>query len=49
LTASLPSENHAAEASLLDNGGFTLVQERPVSPAATGVDGFYAAVLVRNA
>ena len=45
----LPSENHAAIASLLDNGGFTLVQERPVSPAATGVDGFYAAVLLRNA
>ena len=45
----LPSENHAAVASLLEMGGFTLVQERPVSPAATGVDGFYAAALVKDA
>ena len=45
----LPSENRAAIASLLDKGGFTLVHERAISPAATGVDGFYAAVLVKNA
>jgi 16S rRNA (cytosine967-C5)-methyltransferase len=45
----LPSENRAALASLLDNGGFTLVEECPVSPAATGFDGFYAAALVKTA
>ena len=44
----LPSENRAAIDSLLDMGGFTLLQERPVSPANTGVDGFYAAVLVKK-
>ena len=44
----LPSENRAAVNSLLESGGFTLVQERPVSPAATGVDGFYAAILVNE-
>ena len=45
----LPSENHAAVASLLDQGGFALVEERPISPAAMGYDGFYAAVLVKDA
>ncbi len=45
----LPSENRAAVDSLLESGGFTLVEERPVSPAATGFDGFYAAVLVKGA
>ena len=44
----LPSENRAAVDSLLVTGGFTLVEERPVSPAATGFDGFYAAVLVKD-
>lgn len=44
----LPSENRAAVASLLENGGFTLVEERTVSPAATGVDGFYAATLRKH-
>jgi len=44
----LPSENHAAVASLVERGGFTLLEERTVSPAATGVDGFYAAVLVKQ-
>ena len=44
----LPSENRAAIDSLLEQGGFTLIQERPVSPAATGVDGFYAAILVKD-
>jgi len=45
----LPSENHAAVASLLERGGFTLVEERPISPAAMGYDGFYAAVLAKDA
>ncbi|MCX6866121.1 MAG: RNA methyltransferase [Verrucomicrobia bacterium] len=44
----LPSENRAAIASLLEKGGFTLVEERAVSPAATGVDGFYAATLRKH-
>lgn len=45
----LPSENRAAVDSLLERGGFTLVEECPVSPAATGFDGFYAAALVKDA
>ena len=45
----LPSENRAAIDSLLDAGGFTLVEECPVSPAATGFDGFYAAALLKRA
>ncbi len=45
----LPSENRAALASLLESGGFTLVEELPLSPAATGFDGFYAAALVKDA
>jgi 16S rRNA (cytosine967-C5)-methyltransferase len=44
----LPSENRAAIDSLLDLGGFTLLEERPVSPATTGFDGFYAAALVKE-
>ncbi|MEN9975744.1 MAG: hypothetical protein RLZZ282_1750 [Verrucomicrobiota bacterium] len=44
----LPSENRAAIDSLLERGGFTLVEECPVSPAATGYDGFYAAALVKD-
>jgi 16S rRNA (cytosine967-C5)-methyltransferase len=44
----LPSENRGAVDSLLENGGFTLVSERPVSPAETGFDGFYAAVLIKE-
>ncbi len=44
----LPSENRAAVDSLLERGGFTLLEEHPVSPAATGFDGFYAAVLVKG-
>ncbi len=44
----LPSENRATVDSLLVTGGFTLLDERPVSPAATGFDGFYAAVLVKS-
>jgi 16S rRNA (cytosine967-C5)-methyltransferase len=45
----LPSENRAAVDSLIDAGGFALIEEQPVSPAATGFDGFYAAALVKNA
>ncbi len=44
----LPSENRGAVDSLLDRGGFKLLEERPVSPAASGFDGFYAAALVRE-
>jgi 16S rRNA (cytosine967-C5)-methyltransferase len=44
----LPSENRAAIDSLLETGNFTLSAERPVSPAATGFDGFYAASLVKH-
>lgn len=45
----LPSENRAAVDSLIAKGGFTLIEERPVSPAATGFDGFYAAALIKDA
>jgi len=44
----LPSENRAAIDSFLETGNFTLTAERPVSPAATGFDGFYAASLVKH-
>jgi 16S rRNA (cytosine967-C5)-methyltransferase len=44
----LPSENRSAIDHLLAQGNFTLLEERPVSPAATGYDGFYAAALVKN-
>lgn len=44
----LPSENRAAVDHLLAQGGFTLIEERPVSPAATGYDGFYAAALLKD-
>ena len=43
----LPSENRAAVDGLLEMGGFTLLDELPLSPAATGFDGFYAAALVK--
>jgi 16S rRNA (cytosine967-C5)-methyltransferase len=43
----LPSENRAQVERLLDSGGFTLLEELPISPAATGYDGFYAAALVK--
>ncbi|MEI6603665.1 MAG: class I SAM-dependent methyltransferase [Verrucomicrobiota bacterium] len=43
----LPSENRAAVDGLLEMGGFTLLDECPMSPAATGFDGFYAAALVK--
>lgn len=41
----LPSENRAAVDSLIASGRFTLKSEHPISPALTGFDGFYAAVL----
>ena len=44
----LPSENRAAVDYLLAKGGFTLLEEHCVSPAATGYDGFYAAALVKE-
>lgn len=42
----LPSENRAAVDALLAGGRFELLEEKPVSPAATGFDGFYAAALI---
>jgi 16S rRNA (cytosine967-C5)-methyltransferase len=45
----LPSENRGAVDSLLEEGGYELIGEHPVSPALTGFDGFYAAVLVKGA
>jgi len=44
----LPSENRRQVDRLLEKGGFTLLEEMPVSPAATGFDGFYAAALVKE-
>jgi len=45
----LPSENRSAIDSLLEKGEFTLITEQPLSPAASGYDGFYMAALVKNA
>lgn len=46
----LPSENRVAvDHFLAGNANFTLLEERPISPAATGFDGFYAAVLEKRA
>jgi 16S rRNA (cytosine967-C5)-methyltransferase len=44
----LPSENRAAIQPLLDSGNWELADEAPVSPAATGFDGFYAAAITRK-
>lgn len=41
----LPSENVEPVRALLESGKFRLVSHHPVSPAATGFDGFHAAVL----
>ncbi|HBM86874.1 MAG TPA: RNA methyltransferase [Opitutae bacterium] len=41
----LPAENRANVERLLSQGGFELIQESTISPAATGYDGFYAAAL----
>jgi 16S rRNA (cytosine967-C5)-methyltransferase len=43
----LPSENRGIVESLLEKGGYRLLREITVSPAATGFDGFYAASLER--
>ena len=43
----LPSENRAAVDRLVAGGGFELLEERIVSPAASGFDGFYAAALLK--
>lgn len=45
----LPSENAGAVRKRIDEGGFTLVDEKVISPAGLGFDGFYAAVLVKDA
>ena len=44
----LPSENRAAAEMLLATDEFTLVSEHPVSPAATGFDGFHAVVMEKS-
>lgn len=44
----LPSENRAAIEALIEEGNFKLIEERTVSPAATGFDGFYAAALIKE-
>ena len=44
----LPAENRANVDRLLGQGGFKLLQERQVSPAQTGYDGFYAAALQKT-
>ncbi|MEO0018624.1 MAG: hypothetical protein RLZZ522_1907 [Verrucomicrobiota bacterium] len=44
----LPSENRAAVDHLVAKGGFKLLEELPVSPAARGFDGFYMAALEKR-
>lgn len=44
----LPSENRGQVDKLLAGGGFELVEDRVISPAKDGFDGFYAAVLVKK-
>jgi 16S rRNA (cytosine967-C5)-methyltransferase len=44
----LPSENRRSIDPLLDTGHFQLLSEHQISPAETGFDGFYAAVLLKN-
>jgi 16S rRNA (cytosine967-C5)-methyltransferase len=41
----LPSENRQQVQVLLDGGGFELLEEKSISPARTGWDGFYAALV----
>jgi 16S rRNA (cytosine967-C5)-methyltransferase len=45
----LPSENRRALERLIASGKFSLEKECPVSPAASGYDGFYAAALTKHA
>jgi 16S rRNA (cytosine967-C5)-methyltransferase len=44
----LPSENRAAVDALLAGGGYELIEERIISPARDGFDGFYAAALTKR-
>jgi 16S rRNA (cytosine967-C5)-methyltransferase len=44
----LPSENRAAVDSILAGGGYELIEERIISPARDGFDGFYAAALTKR-
>jgi 16S rRNA (cytosine967-C5)-methyltransferase len=44
----LPSENRAAVDSILAGGGYELIDERVISPARDGFDGFYAAALTKR-
>jgi 16S rRNA (cytosine967-C5)-methyltransferase len=44
----LPSESRAAVDSILDDGKFELIEERIISPARDGFDGFYAAALTKH-
>jgi len=44
----LPSENQQVVQTLLEQGGFSLLEERVISPATEGFDGFYAASLQKE-
>ena len=44
----LPSENRRQVDKLLAGGAFELVEDRAISPAELGFDGFYGAVLVKK-
>lgn len=44
----LPSENRQQVDKLLEGGGFDLVEDRNLSPAELGFDGFYGAVLIKK-
>ncbi len=44
----LPSENWHVVQTLLETGGFNLIEERKLSPSVDGFDGFYAAALKKR-
>jgi len=44
----LPSENRKAVDRLVEKGGFDFVEDRTISPAKEGFDGFYGAVLRKH-
>lgn len=44
----LPSENRRQIDHLLEKGNFDLIEDRTISPAALGFDGFYGAVLQKK-
>lgn len=44
----LPSENWHVVETLLETGGFNLIEERKLSPSVDGFDGFYAAALKKR-